>query len=162
MCATHTTYSESAAGVLGDQSGHKLEAHLDISSCWLHNSSRSLQARSDLHVSAGATLSAVGDILRPLFQTIRWYSEPSGGGQCPIHVARESQQHLDRKSIKAFTLLAHLFSRCEGNDYKHLQTIHTHTSNHIMSCHEEIHNSWISLVVTFFPLECDCESSPGY
>lgn len=106
---------------------HKLETHLDISSCCLHNSSRPLQARSDLHVAARGTLSAVGDILRPLFQTLRWYSEPSGGGQCPIYVARESQQHLDRKSIKAFKLLAHLFSRCEGNDYKYLQAIHTHT-----------------------------------
>lgn len=49
---------------------HKLEAHLDISSCWLHNSSRSLQARSDLHVSVRGTLSAVCDILRPLFQDL--------------------------------------------------------------------------------------------
>lgn len=128
------------AGVLGHQS------------CWLHNSSRSLQARSDLRVSAGGTLSAVGDTPRSLFQILRWYREPSGGGQCPIHVARESQQHLDRKSIKAFKLLAHLFSRCEENDYKHLQAIHTHTSNHIMSCLEEIHNSWISQWSHFSPL----------
>lgn len=51
------------------------------------------------------------------FQTLRWHNEPSGGGRCPIHVARESQQHLDGKSTKALKLLAHLFSRCEGSNY---------------------------------------------
>lgn len=103
---------------------HELEVQLDISSCWLHNSSRSLESHADLHVSARGTLNAVGDILRPGFRPC-WYNEPSGGGQCPIHVARESQQHLDGKSIEALSLLAHLFSRCEGSDYKHLQAIHT-------------------------------------